>query len=187
MTIYTRKGDEGYTHRFGGRRVRKSDALICAVGAVDELNSHLGLCEQAAEASSLTFITDALAPVQRELLAAGALLAATGAEGPPRAALEESAVQRMERQIDAVWARLPELTHFIIPRGCQTACLLHVARAVCRRAERDICAAAEAGLAVPAVLLRYVNRLSDLLFALARQANADAALADSIWNPRGPS
>lgn len=187
MTLYTRQGDQGDTHLPAGQPVRKSDAILRALGAVDELNSHLGLCIQSAQACGRQAIAAALAPVQRELLAAGALLAACRGDQPPQANLDESAVARMERQIDETWAKLPDLTRFVIPGGSQTACLLHVARTVCRRAERDLCAAADAGAALPPIVPKHVNRLGDLLFALARHANAEAGLGDTLWRPRdGP-
>jgi len=177
MKIYTRTGDNGSTQRPGGQRARKADPLIAAVGEIDELNSHVGLCLQAC--GQQRQIAEALKAVQPDLLAAGAIVASGEAEGkgPP----DDAAVKRMERHIDAMTDKLPELKNFIIPGGCELACRLHVARAVCRRAERAVVAAADAGAQVPPVVLRYLNRLSDLLFVLARAANAAAGTEDAIW------
>ena len=179
MKIYTRSGDDGSTQRPGGQRARKADPIIAAVGEIDELNSHVGLCIQACGRQDQT--AEALRAVQPELLAAGALVAAGRGEakGPP----DDAAVRRIERQIDAMAAKLPELKNFIIPGGCELACRLHVARCVCRRAERAVVAAVDSGAAVPGVVIRYLNRLSDLLFALARAANAEAGTDDVAWQP----
>ena len=119
-----------------------------------------------------------------ELLCIGAHLAASGTKTKADVQLGASAVERMEKQIDEATASLPALEHFILPGGCELACLLHVARTVCRRAERCVVAASDAGLAVPAEALRYLNRLSDLLFVLARLANHLAGLDETIWPTR---
>lgn len=174
MKIYTKTGDEGQTHRADGRRVSKTDPLMDAVGTVDELNSHLGLCVLSAS------VAEALRPVQSELLTLGSTLATGGARPVDQLV---PAVERMERQIDDVWSKMPPLTHFILPGGCEAAGRLHVARTVCRRAERSVVALKEAGGYVPAEGVRYLNRLSDLLFALARWANNQAGAKEDIWQP----
>jgi cob(I)alamin adenosyltransferase len=211
MPIYTRKGDAGDAHRPGGRRVRKSDALLEALGSLDEFNAHLGWCLQCAagavaqakrkrsgrgEGKSLgrTPITDtaaayrdiieALTPLQGELMAMGALLAAAGRAGDPGVSLDPSAVARMEKQIDAAWAALPELRHFILPGGGEMSCRLHVARTVCRRAERRVVAAVDAGAPAPSVVLQHLNRMSDLLFAMARLADHAGGEEDRLWTPK---
>ncbi len=184
MTIYTRMGDEGFTNRPNGRRVRKSDQQIDAVGAVDELNSSIGWCFQAAGDGRQEEIREALAPLQSELLALGAVLAVAGTDSPPDVELDESAVERMERQIDAAWQKLPELKQFVLSRGCELACRLHVARTICRRAERAAVAAAEAEKRIPTALFKYLNRLSDLLFALARLANHNEGIDEQTWGRR---
>jgi cob(I)alamin adenosyltransferase len=177
--VYIKVGDEGFTFRPGGQRVPKSDPAVEAVGTIDELNAHLGLC--LAGAGELAPVREAIAPVQSGLLTVGALLAAAGTQERPSVNLDETAVAGMERQIDRMTAKLPELTHFILPAGCELACRLHVARTVCRRAERRAVALAEAGAPVPPEVLRYLNRLSDLLFTAARCADQAAGQADVVW------
>ena len=181
MSLYTRTGDDGTTGRPGGRRVPKSDPLVRANGAVDELNAHLGLCLVQAAADGLQPVVEALEPVQPELLAAGALLAAVGAVAPTGVSLDDDDVTRMERQIGQIASSLPELTAFVLPRGTELSCRLQVARTVCRRAERVVVAAAQARADVPPVVLKHLNRLSDLLFALARLALHAAGQEDAPW------
>lgn len=181
MTIYTKTGDEGFTRRATEQRVRKNDPVIEASGAIDELNSLLGWCLRAAGDVKAGAICEALEPVQHELLAAGALLAAAGAPTKPPVAISMDAIARMERQIDAAWAQMPELTQFILPGGCELACRLHLARTVCRRAERRLAAAIAAETRTPPIIMKYLNRLSDLLFALARLANHQAGQAEKVW------
>lgn len=180
MHPYTKTGDEGFTLRPGERRVRKSDPLVEANGALDELNAVIGLCLRQARADGDGNVRDALVSLQAELLTAGAILAAIGADPPP-VALPEDAVRRMEGRIDQAWAKLPKLTVFLLPGGSELACRLHLARTVCRRAERAVVAAADADADVPALLLRYLNRMSDLLFALARLANFAAGVEEERW------
>jgi len=181
MKVHTKAGDEGFTFRPGKQRVRKIDICVEAVGDIDELNAHLGLCLQGARGAEAAEVREALEPVQRELLTIGALLAAAGTDSRPNVALDESTVQGMEQQIDRLTTRLPELTHFILPGGCELACRLHVARTVCRRAERRVVALADAQTPVPPIIVRYLNRLSDLLFMVARQANHIAGVSDAGW------
>ncbi len=180
MRLFTKTGDDGTTGRPGGGRIGKDDPRVSALGAIDELNTHLGLCLQCGAADAR--LREALEPVQRELLAAGALLAAAGTDARPNVRLDDAAVARMEGQISDIEGRLPKLEHFIVPGGGEAACRLHVGRAVCRRAERAAVAARNAADDVPSVVLRYLNRLSDLLFVLARAANADAGIEDTPWH-----
>lgn len=182
MKIYTKTGDGGDASRPNGKRVRKTDPRIHAVGSLDELNAHVGL--SIAAAAKHAVIQDALRPLQAELLVVGAIVATAGTESDPGVALESSAVERMEQQIDRAAETLGERTHFILSGGCELACRLHLARTVCRRAERAIVGAADGDLPVPAVVLQYVNRLSDLLFVLARVANRREGVEDVIWSPR---
>ena len=184
MPIYTRTGDEGFTIRPGGRRVRKSDPCVAAVGAVDELNSHIGLCLQASAAAEQAPVREALEPLPAELLLVGAALAAAGTDQRTGVSVDEAAVRRMEGQIDEIWAKLPALSHFILPVGCELACRLHVARTVCRRAERAAVAAEDSGCRLAEIVLGYLNRLSDLLFALSRLANAGAGVEERVWKPQ---
>jgi len=188
MPVYTGKGDEGDTSGADGVPVRKTDLRVKALGGVDELNAHIGLCVQAASAGPLpdvagplADIVEALETVQRELFVMGAMLAVLTPGREAKVALDGAAVDRMERQIDQAWAKAGDLTHFILPGGCELACRLHVARTVCRRAERGVVVAADAGNAIPAVVLKHLNRLSDLLFALARLANHEAGQTEKQW------
>ena len=178
MKIYTRTGDEGDTSLFGGTRVRKNAARVDAYGEVDEVNACLGL----ARASCTDQDIDAeLVRLQRDLFALGAQLADPGetiAARVTKAALGDDDVTRLEQLIDRYEAELPPLRRFILAGGSPAGAALHVARAVCRRAERRMVALEPA---VDGVLLRYVNRLSDLLFVLARAVNHRAGAAETEW------
>jgi len=183
MKPYTKTGDDGTTGRPGGGRTSKSDPLVAAGGAVEELIAHLGLCLTRARDDGAEAIGEALEPVQRELFAAGAMLAAVGTGQRPHVEPEGPSVERIERTVDDAQASLPELRAFILPRGTELACRLHVARTVCRRAERAVVGAAAGGADVPAVVLQYLNRLGDLLFVLARLANHAAGAEEEPWRP----
>jgi cob(I)alamin adenosyltransferase len=184
VKIYTRTGDTGDTSLFGGTRVRKSDGRVDAYGEVDELNAWLGLVR----ASRLDAEFDAeLVQIQRDLFALGAQLADpsdTVASRAAKASLGDADVARLERTIDRLEAGLPPLRRFILAGGSPAGAALHVARTVCRRAERRIVA-----LQPPAdpMLVRYVNRLSDLLFVLARAVNQRADAAETEWAPTRPA
>jgi len=174
--IYTRGGDAGETSLGDGSRVPKSDPRVAAYGAVDELNSQLGLALAAAPAGELH---DVLARLQNELFDVGADIAVpVGVEGRLRATQER--VDRLEELCDRFNESLPELKSFVLPGGTELAARLHVARSVCRRAEL-------AALAAPVSPLAriYLNRLSDLLFILARTANAAAGEDEPLWKPGG--
>jgi len=181
MKIYTRTGDDGSTQGPRDKRIRKSDVRATAFGDIDELNCQLGLCLHACPASGAT--AECLKEIQRELFSIGALLAWPMGKPPPEALADDGSVARMEQQIDRIMRGLGELENFIIPGGCELACRLHVARALCRRAERAVVAVVDAGAHAPPVVLRYLNRLSDLLFVLARAANAAAGAAEQTWQP----
>jgi cob(I)alamin adenosyltransferase len=181
MKIYTRTGDDGTTGLFGGARVNKASPRVGAYGSVDELNATIGVAralELDAESEST------LAHVQVDLFVLGAELAAVpGKETKlPMALLTDDDVTRLEHAIDDAEATLQPLTNFILPGGCPQAAALHVARTVCRRAEREVLAVD--GGAVRSTLVIYLNRLSDLLFVLARRANLVRAVADVPWAPR---
>jgi cob(I)alamin adenosyltransferase len=186
MAIHAKHDDGGDTEPGDGRPVRKSDPCVAALGEVDELNVHVGLCLQGALAGEHKDIAEMLEPVQAELCTIAANL---GGSELLAKKFDGRAVARLERQIDAAWAELPPLEKIILPRGCELACRLHVARTVCRRAERAVVALADsgadadagAGKKIPPEVLRYVNRLSDLLFALARLANHRAGAGEEIW------
>jgi cob(I)alamin adenosyltransferase len=178
VKIYTRTGDAGETSLFDGTRVRKSEPRVDAYGEVDEVNACLGL----ARASCTDHDIDAeLVHLQQDLFALGARLADPAekiAARVTKAALGDDDVTRLEQLIDRYEAELPPLRRFILAGGSPTGAALHLARAVCRRAERRMVALDPA---VDGVLVRYVNRLSDLLFVLARAANHRAGAAETEW------
>lgn len=178
MKLYTRTGDTGETSLFGKTRVSKADPLVDAYGEIDELNAWLGVVRaQGADAE----IDEALAAIQRDLFAVGAQLADPAhriAARVTKAAVDDSHIARLEGLIDRFDAAVPPLTKFILPGGAPAGAGLHVARTVCRRAERRI-----VSLTPPAdgVIVRYVNRLSDLLFVMARVVNHRAGLPETAW------
>jgi cob(I)alamin adenosyltransferase len=178
VKIYTKTGDSGETSLFDGTRVSKADARVDAYGEVDELNAWIGF----ARASALPEDVDAaLGHVQRDLFALGARLADPAnriAARITRAAVTDEDVSRLEALIDDLEKELPPLTRFILPGGTVTGATLHVARTVCRRAERRMVALDPP---IDGVLIRYVNRLSDLLFIVARVANHREGVADAVW------
>jgi cob(I)alamin adenosyltransferase len=179
--IYTRSGDAGRTRLATGEAVSKSDARVEAYGAVDETNACIGMARlhtcADAEFDAL------LGRIQNELFDLGADLATLPRpdEAPGQALrIVETQVERLEREIDAMNDQLPGLQSFILPGGTPAAAALHLARTVCRRAEREAVRLAEAGAPVSAPALRYLNRLSDLLFVAARWAN-DRGQAEVFW------
>ena len=178
MKLYTRTGDAGETSLFDGTRVKKHDARVDAYGEVDEANAWLGL----ARASAIDADLDAeIVLLQRDLFALGAQLADPAdkiAERVTKAALGDAEVARLEHLIDRLEGELPPLRRFILAGGTPAGAALHVARTVCRRAERRMVALEPA---VDPVLLRYVNRLSDLLFVLARAVNHRAGVPETEW------
>jgi cob(I)alamin adenosyltransferase len=178
--VYTKVGDDGFTLRGDGQKVPKSDARIEAGGAVDELNAHLGLCLCQAGADKAGDVAGALEGVQDELMTFGSMLAGAITPSNGLRTLDETALQRLERLIDSAQAGLPELRRFLVPWGSELACRLHVARTVCRRAERAVVGATHAN-GLPPILIQYLNRLSDLLFMLVRRANQQAGLAEERW------
>ncbi|MEZ4220297.1 MAG: cob(I)yrinic acid a,c-diamide adenosyltransferase [Polyangiaceae bacterium] len=183
MKIYTRTGDDGQTGLFGGARVAKDDLRVEAYGTVDETNALLGV----ARATGLSpQVDEVLARVQTDLFVLGAELAcAPGkADKLSMALLSAADAQRLEQAIDAAEAPLAPLTSFVLPGGSASAAALHHARTVCRRAERRVLAARRED-GVRDELVIYLNRLSDLLFVLARRANHDTGVADVPWAPRG--
>ena len=178
MKIYTKTGDAGETGLFGGPRVRKDHARIEAFGTVDELNSHLGLVRTIPGAAGHDGL---LRRVQAELFDLGAQLATPGA-ATERISREH--VEALEREIDRLEERLEPLSSFILPTGTPLAATIHVARTVCRRAERRVVTlAAQPGTSIPANAIEYLNRLGDLLFVMGRFANHAAGVADDPWHP----
>ena len=179
VKIYTRTGDAGDTALFDGTRVSKSDPRVDAYGHVDELNAWLGLVIANATDRDLT---EKLLQIQRDLFALGARLADPRhriAERVSKAAISAADVSRLEGWIDAFDAELPRLRRFVLAGGSQAGALLHVARTVCRRAERAMVDLGDA--AYENELLQYMNRLSDLLFTMARAANRRAGAPEVEW------
>jgi cob(I)alamin adenosyltransferase len=181
-SIATRTGDDGNTALFGGGRVPKDNPRVVAYGEVDELNSFIGLArteplEETCERSLLA--------IQSDLFHLGAELA-TPRDGNPHAArvaqFGDGPIARIERDLDTIEARVKPLERFILPGGTRAAALLHATRAVCRRAERAVVTLARQER-VPASAIRYLNRLSDLLFLMARFQNAAAGAPETEWRP----
>ena len=177
--IYTRGGDRGETSLGDGSRVSKLDCRVGAFGAGDELNSQLGLVLAGDVPDDLR---EVLARVQNELFDVGADLSVPYGIGDGRLRVEQATVAALERECDRFNEGLPELRSFVLPGGTEAAARLHVARAVCRRAERDALAASQE-LEVNPLVLVYLNRLSDLLFIAARYTNAAAGGEEPLWKP----
>jgi cob(I)alamin adenosyltransferase len=178
VKIYTRTGDAGETGLFDGTRVAKSDARVDAYGEVDELNAWLGVARAAGVDSQ---IDGMLVRLQRDLFALGSRLADPShriAGRVAKATLGPDDVARLEGWIDSFEQDVPPLRHFILPGGVPAGAALHLARTVCRRAERRIVGL---GPEVDGVLIAYINRVSDLLFEMARAVNARAGAAETEW------
>ncbi len=182
MKLYTRTGDDGSTGLFGGDRVRKDNARIEAYGAVDELNAHLGLALSACDSNER--LAALLAPIQSRLFDLGADLATPvgSAHEDKVKRLTETEVTDLEHLIDEIDGQNDEIRAFVMPGGTELAARLHVGRVVCRRAERAMVALTDSEEVNPSAL-RFMNRLSDLLFAAARLANKSAGVADVPWVP----
>lgn len=181
MRIYTRTGDGGMTGLSGGERIPKSDPLMEAVGTIDELNAAVGVARSHLGPGALA---DPLSSVQGWLFELGAEVAAPQKKRHFFETLDESHVQRLEQWIDELADELEELRNFILPGGAKAAAHLHLARAVCRRAERSIVELSQIESVRP-VVLQFLNRLSDWLFVAARKANRDEGVEDSKWNTLG--
>jgi cob(I)alamin adenosyltransferase len=178
VKIYTRTGDTGETSLFDGTRARKDDPRVDAYGEVDELNAWLGFVRAS---SSDAAIDGELAAIQRDLFALGAQLADPAdrlAARVTKAVVGDDDVARLERAIDRLDAPLPPLRRFILAGGTPAGAALHVARTICRRAERRI---VSLDPPVDPVLVRYINRLSDLLFVLARAVNHRSGSTETEW------
>lgn len=187
MKIYTKTGDKGTTALFGGTRVPKHHIRIDSYGTVDELNSHIGLIR---DQQIDQHHKDMLIAIQDRLFTVGATLATdpkkailkSGKErlNIPKVSLED--IQRLENEIDQMNASLPEMTHFVLPGGHQTVSFCHIARCVCRRAER-LASALNDLEPFPSETLMYLNRLSDYLFVLARKLSHDLQADEIQWIP----
>jgi cob(I)alamin adenosyltransferase len=182
MKIYTKTGDDGETGLFGGERVKKNDARVDAYGSVDETNALLGVARAAGLSAALEAI---LERIQSQLFVLGAELA-TPASHRPRLKLPllgAGEVTQLEQEIDRLEADLPPLQTFVLPAGSPGAAALHHARTVCRRAERAVVGVQDSAQ-LRGELVVYLNRLSDLLFVMARHQNQSAGVADVAWAPR---
>ncbi len=171
MPLYTKTGDDGSTGLFGGGRILKNDARMHAVGDVDETNAAIGCVQD-----------ESLQPLQSLLFDVGADLA-TPVDNEHVRRIDGTDINTLESWIDRVDGQNDKLNSFVLPGGCAKAAALHLARGVCRRAERSIITLHTAGGCSTEVLI-FMNRLSDLLFALARFANKEEGIADTPWIPR---
>jgi cob(I)alamin adenosyltransferase len=186
MKIYTKTGDDGTTGLLGGSRVRKCDRRIECYGTIDELNAAIGVALVAIEATpALANCIEPLRLVQYDLFNVGSHLA-TPDESPYKAnlpALDETMITRLEMQIDAAETELAPLRNFILPGGSEASARLHLARTICRRAER-LLVDFSLDRPVPGIILTYLNRLSDWLFVQARLCNHRVGVADVPWRSR---
>ncbi len=178
--IYTRTGDKGMTSLVGGERVSKTDIRLEAYGTIDELNSHIGLL--------MAFIGDQdssslLYYIQNKLFTVGSYLATDPSFTSFRqeSLLSEVSIEKVEEAIDMIDSRLPSLTNFVLPSGTNSASQAHICRCVCRRAERCILQLSEIH-DVDEKIVRFVNRLSDYFFVLARKCNVDAGISENFWD-----
>lgn len=182
MKIYTRTGDKGQTSLLGGQRVPKDSSRIEAYGTIDELNSHIGLLRDQTKGTR----DELLIPIQEKLFSLGSRLASGSEEQAEKfkvPQLTDADIGAMETEMDRMDKELPEMRNFILPGGDLAASQAHVCRTVCRRAERLVVTLA-ASEAVPEIVVRYLNRLSDLFFVLARHIAHVHGVADTPWNPR---
>ena len=181
MKIYTKTGDAGDTGLFGGGRVGKDHPRVEAYGDVDELNATLGLVRAL---EPMPRIDEVIVPIQRDLFAIGALLATPDRDkmlaSLEKARIDDSRIRELEVAIDQCEAELEPLRSFIVPGGTAKAASLHVARTVCRRAERRVVALQHTE-ELPSIVVVFLNRVSDLLFMLARVANRRAGAGEVSW------
>ena len=178
--IYSRTGDKGTTSLVGGKRVSKTDPRLDAYGTIDELNSFIGLMLSVMDGKAES--AENIRWIQQKLFNIGGCLATdtTSFQLPDSCKILTPDVERLEHMIDALADGLPEQRSFILPGGTQAASYAHVARTVCRRAERLVLALPDDAKA-PSELLQYINRLSDYLFVLARRINFFAGVSENIW------
>jgi cob(I)alamin adenosyltransferase len=182
MKIYTRTGDAGSTGLFGGPRVSKDDARIEAYGTVDELNAALGCVRSLGSGGVESALDQELEQIQRELFSIGAELATPNPDEHDLRTIGAKHVARIESWIDEHESGLEPLKQFILPGGTEAASILHLARAICRRAERRVVTLGDqAGVKISEAVIVYLNRLSDYLFVLSRVANSRAGIADVPW------
>ena len=183
MKIYTRTGDKGQTSLLGGSRVPKDHARIEAYGTLDELNSHLGMLRDLAAEHK----KDLIIGIQEKLFSMGSRLASASEQEADKFKVphvEEADITALEAAMDAMDKELPEMRNFILPGGHPAVSQAHICRTVCRRAERLVVHIAQQE-ALPEIILRYLNRLSDLLFVLARWLGKALGAEEIPWRPRG--
>jgi len=188
MKVYTKTGDKGTTALFGGTRVAKDHIRIESYGTVDELNSHIGLIR---DQEMNSHYKEILIEVQDRLFTIGAILATppekevmkNGALRLQKLGIEESDIELLENEIDQMESELPQMTHFVLPGGHTTVSYCHIARCVCRRAERLAVHLSHVEPVAP-IAIKYLNRLSDYLFVLARKLTADLDAQEVKWIPR---
>ena len=188
MKIYTKTGDNGTTGLYGGNRVKKYNLRIDSYGTVDELNAYIGLIK---DQEISTSIKDSLLKIQNELFTLGAMLATpieketlkSGAERLNIPKIDSNSIVFLENEIDTMEEGLAPMTHFILPGGHQTVSFCHIARCICRRAER-LCVALNDEETINNDILKYLNRLSDYLFVLARKLSKDLSVAEIKWIPK---
>lgn len=181
MKIYTRTGDDGTTGLVGGTRVKKYDIRLEAYGTIDELNTYIGLIRTMQTDEQADRI---LGKIQNKLFVIGANLATKESLDSVKSQLPctNEDIELLEKEMDQMTSVLPELRNFILPGGCQAASFCHVARTVCRRAERRIVELAEKS-EVDVMLIKYINRLSDYLFVLSRKVSMDQKAPEILWKP----
>ncbi|MGE5394828.1 MAG: cob(I)yrinic acid a,c-diamide adenosyltransferase [Candidatus Saccharibacteria bacterium] len=181
MKIYTKTGDDGTTGLIGGSRVKKYTLRLEAYGTVDELNSYIGLARSFYNEEKANAVLDR---VQNKLFVIGANLASEASNEMIKKQLpcREEDIQLLEKEMDRMIENLPPLNNFILPGGSQATAFCHVARTVCRRAERRIVELAEKE-EVDIMLIKYINRLSDYLFVLSRQISIDLKAPETLWFP----
>jgi cob(I)alamin adenosyltransferase len=183
LKIYTKTGDNGTTSLIGGTKVSKDHFRIESYGSVDELNSYIGLIS---DLSGSFYSTDFLRQIQDRLFTIGSSLACDPEKEPGFAIpdLKQSDVEQLEIEIDRMNVELPEMKHFILPGGHPTVSHIHIARCVCRRAERQCVHLDREGGHVEKLVMIYLNRLSDYLFVLARYASQKLSAEEIAWRPR---
>jgi len=180
MKIYTKTGDQGETAIFGGKRLPKNDLRIEAYGTVDELNAYLGLIRDYTSSSS---IRPLLKEIQDRLFTLGSILASDPDKALSTPDLQSEDIILLEQQMDAFNEQLEPLRNFILPGGHPLVSHCHVARCICRRAERRVVSLSQEA-AVPGIIIQYLNRLSDFLFVLARKLANDLEVREVVWNAR---
>jgi cob(I)alamin adenosyltransferase len=181
MSVYTKTGDDGTSGLIGGTRVEKYDLRLESYGTVDELNSWIGLiCSQKIDPTS----RDLLLSVQNNLFVIGARLATdlSRTDLSAKLPLKVEEITKLENEMDRLLDQLPPMEHFVLPGGNNAISYCHLARTVCRRAERRVCQLAKE-VSIPAELIRYLNRLSDYLFVLSRKIAVDEGIDEVQWTP----